>query len=75
MTSLLPRRLRSSVGVVGDEEFADAGSKRVFLLGPSHHVYLPGVALSSFAKYATPLGDIPLCLDSMSSPAVDHIPR
>ena len=45
---------------------ADIDSKRVFLLGPSHHSYLSGVALSSFAKYATPIGDIPLCLDSKS---------
>ena len=29
--------------------------KRVFLLGPSHHVYLPGCALSSTTHYETPL--------------------
>ena len=37
--------------------------KRVFLLGPSHHFYLTGCALSRFATYSTPLGDIPLDLD------------
>ncbi|KAI9797074.1 MAG: hypothetical protein M1833_005679 [Piccolia ochrophora] len=35
-------------------------AKRVFLLGPSHHAYLPGCALSSYKSYATPLGDLPL---------------
>ena len=29
--------------------------KRVFILGPSHHVYLPGCALSSTTQYETPL--------------------
>ncbi|XP_039259103.2 protein MEMO1-like [Styela clava] len=29
--------------------------KRIFILGPSHHVYLPGCALSSVQKYETPL--------------------
>nr|ODN91208.1 protein MEMO1 [Cryptococcus depauperatus CBS 7841] len=36
--------------------------KRVFLLGPSHHAYIPGVALSKFEAYDTPLGEIPLDL-------------
>ena len=35
-------------------------AKRVFLLGPSHALYLPGCALSGHAKYATPLGDLVL---------------
>lgn len=39
-------------------------SKRVFLLGPSHHVYLDGCALSRCSTYATPIGDISLDLDS-----------
>lgn len=37
-------------------------SKRVFILGPSHHVYLSDCALSSQTHYATPLGDLPLDL-------------
>ncbi|KAF9578278.1 hypothetical protein BGW38_006009, partial [Lunasporangiospora selenospora] len=32
--------------------------KRVFILGPSHHYYLPTCALSRCAKYETPLGDL-----------------
>ncbi|KAF9916444.1 hypothetical protein BX616_003718 [Lobosporangium transversale] len=32
--------------------------KRVFILGPSHHVYLPGCAISKCPKYNTPLGDL-----------------
>ncbi|GFZ50149.1 hypothetical protein JCM24511_07904 [Saitozyma sp. JCM 24511] len=38
---------------------------RVFLLGPSHHAYIDGVALSSFKAYGTPLGDIPLDLKTI----------
>ncbi|ODN78410.1 AmmeMemoRadiSam system protein B [Cryptococcus amylolentus CBS 6039] len=38
---------------------------RVILLGPSHHAYLPGVALSKFEAYETPLGDIPLDLKAI----------
>ena len=34
--------------------------KRVFVLGPSHHVYLKGCALPGLDTYATPLGDIPV---------------
>ncbi|KAK8849469.1 AmmeMemoRadiSam system protein B [Kwoniella newhampshirensis] len=37
-------------------------TKRIFLLGPSHHAYLLGVALSRFESYETPVGDIPLDL-------------
>jgi len=36
------------------------GIKRVFILGPSHHVYLDGCALSKCIEYATPLGSLPL---------------
>ncbi|GAA5973133.1 hypothetical protein JCM11641_006284 [Rhodosporidiobolus odoratus] len=34
--------------------------KRVFVLGPSHHFYLDGCALSQCDKYETPIGDLPL---------------
>ena len=37
-----------------------AGIKRVFVLGPSHHVYIDGCALTGTSWYATPLGDIPI---------------
>lgn len=42
--------------------------KRVFVLGPSHHVYLNGCALSKCKAYATPVGDLPLDLQSESHP-------
>ncbi|KXS20178.1 UPF0103-domain-containing protein [Gonapodya prolifera JEL478] len=32
--------------------------KRVFILGPSHHFYLDGCALSQCAEYETPLGNL-----------------
>ncbi|KDQ63707.1 hypothetical protein JAAARDRAFT_119658 [Jaapia argillacea MUCL 33604] len=41
------------------------GIKRVFILGPSHHVYLDGCALSRCQEYETPLGNIPLDLDTI----------
>lgn len=34
--------------------------KTVFVIGPSHHVYLNGAAIPSHDYFATPLGDIPL---------------
>ncbi|KAI9891750.1 MAG: hypothetical protein M1814_002500 [Vezdaea aestivalis] len=36
-------------------------AKRIFLLGPSHHFYLNGAALTSHTSYSTPLG--PLIVD------------
>lgn len=36
----------------------------MFVLGPSHHVYLDGCALSTCSDYTTPLG--PLTLDHES---------
>ncbi|KAK0526831.1 hypothetical protein OC834_004665 [Tilletia horrida] len=37
-----------------------SGIKRVFVLGPSHHVYLDGCALSICDEYETPIGALPL---------------
>ncbi|KII93516.1 hypothetical protein PLICRDRAFT_49554 [Plicaturopsis crispa FD-325 SS-3] len=37
-----------------------AGIKRVFILGPSHHVYIDGCTLSKSKDYETPLGNLPL---------------
>ncbi|TDL28485.1 UPF0103-domain-containing protein [Rickenella mellea] len=37
-----------------------SGIKRVFILGPAHHVYMDGCALSTFQYYDTPLGSLPL---------------
>jgi predicted class III extradiol MEMO1 family dioxygenase len=39
--------------------------KRVFILGPSHHLYLEGCALSKCKEYETPIGNLPLDLNSM----------
>lgn len=36
------------------------GIKRVFLLGPSHHVFLRKCALSRADAYRTPVGDLPI---------------
>jgi len=43
-----------------------AGIKRVFILGPSHHVYLEGCALSKCTSYETPIGDLPLDLETIA---------
>lgn len=40
-------------------------SKRVFILGPSHHLYIQGCALSKCKEYKTPIGNLPLDLESM----------
>lgn len=37
---------------------------RVFILGPSHHVYLDGCALPSAVEYETPLGNLQIDTDS-----------
>lgn len=36
----------------------DRNSKKVFLLGPSHHHYLTKAALSRCTQYATPIGNL-----------------
>lgn len=41
------------------------GIKRVFILGPSHHLYLEGCALSTCKEYDTPIGKLPLDLDTI----------
>lgn len=33
-------------------------SKKVFLIGPSHHVYLTKCALTQCSEYETPLGNL-----------------
>lgn len=37
---------------------ANCSSKKVFLLGPSHHHYLTKAALSRCTHYATPIGNL-----------------
>lgn len=44
--------------------FTDSSSKRIFLLGPSHHYPLATIALPELTKYATPLSSDPLPLDT-----------
>ncbi|WP_428357044.1 AmmeMemoRadiSam system protein B [Methyloprofundus sp.] len=41
--------------------------KRVVLLGPSHRVRVTGLALSSATAFKTPLGEIPLDTEAISS--------
>ncbi|KAF8609106.1 UPF0103-domain-containing protein [Ceratobasidium sp. AG-I] len=43
------------------------GIKRVFILGPSHHVYLDGCALSKCSSYETPIGSLPLDLETIAT--------
>ncbi|GAA5953884.1 hypothetical protein JCM8115_004186 [Rhodotorula mucilaginosa] len=40
--------------------------QRVFVLGPSHHVYLDGCALSRCSAYETPIGQLPLDLETIN---------
>jgi AmmeMemoRadiSam system protein B len=40
-----------------------SNAKHIFLLGPSHRRYLSGCALSTYSRYATPLGDLKLDQD------------
>ncbi|KAF9481387.1 UPF0103-domain-containing protein [Pholiota conissans] len=42
-----------------------ANIKSVFILGPSHHYYLEGCALSKCKEYQTPIGTLPLDLDTI----------
>ncbi|KAF1990346.1 UPF0103-domain-containing protein [Aulographum hederae CBS 113979] len=37
-----------------------SNAKRIFLLGPSHHIHLPDCALSKCDEYETPLGNLKL---------------
>ncbi|KAI9207081.1 putative dioxygenase [Polychytrium aggregatum] len=41
--------------------------ERVFILGPSHHVYLNGCALSRCDEYETPLGNLKIDKDAIAS--------
>lgn len=42
------------------------GITRVFILGPSHHFYMNGCALSSCEEYETPIGNLPLDQDTIN---------
>lgn len=42
-------------------------SKRIFILGPSHHLYLDSCALSACEFYSTPLGKLTLDTEVLSA--------
>lgn len=42
----------------------DLGIERVFLFGPSHHKYFPGCTLTYVDEYNTPMGPIPVDVES-----------
>ncbi|TGZ83916.1 UPF0103-domain-containing protein [Ascodesmis nigricans] len=42
-------------------------AKRVFILGPSHHVYMDGCALSACTTYQTPLGNLAIDTETIAS--------
>lgn len=44
--------------------FVSHFSSRIFLLGPSHHFYTPKCALSTATVYKTPIGDLPVDVES-----------
>jgi len=43
---------------VCEETLVGCVSRRVFVLGPAHHVHLTGCALSSTQTYRTPIYDL-----------------
>lgn len=47
--------------------------RRVVLLGPAHRVPFRGLALSSAAAFATPLGNVPLDTDAL--PLLEELPQ
>ncbi len=47
--------------------------KRVFILGPSHHVRLSGCALSSVAKYRTPFYDLTIDAQGKNSTLLQNL--
>lgn len=63
-TAVWTSKLCASVFSALEEMVLNSSRERVFILGPSHHVYLTGCALSRCTEYATPLGSLPLDLAS-----------
>ncbi|QBZ64637.1 hypothetical protein PoMZ_06335 [Pyricularia oryzae] len=45
--------------------FDVSAAKRIFVLGPSHTYYLSGCALTTYATYETPLGNLRVDLDTI----------
>jgi AmmeMemoRadiSam system protein B len=54
-------------------------AKRVFILGPSHTYYLEGCAVTTYEKYATPLGNLTVDRDTIQrvkeAAQMEDIPR
>ncbi|KAJ2740820.1 hypothetical protein GGI20_005599 [Coemansia sp. BCRC 34301] len=48
------------------KSISTAGIKRVFILGPSHHVYLRRCAFTQCTEYQTPLGSISVDRDTIA---------
>ncbi|HEY3320977.1 MAG TPA: AmmeMemoRadiSam system protein B [Planctomycetota bacterium] len=46
---------------------------RVVLLGPAHHIFVRGLALSSASAFATPLGDVPI--DAAAIEQIKSLPQ
>ena len=44
---------------------AEGNYSKVLVIAPSHHIPFRGIALSEFDTYRTPLGDIPVDMDSV----------
>lgn len=61
-----------AIAVAGIRLLPSSGLRRVLILCPAHHVYLRGMALSSAARFATPLGEIPL--DRAALATLTHLP-
>jgi hypothetical protein len=56
----IPIRSSETAGLI------EGSSNRVFILGPSHHYYLQGCALSKYTEYQTPVGNLPIDVESKS---------
>lgn len=61
-------------GVVAARAYARLGELRgrilrVVLLGPSHRVYVRGLALPEVERFVTPLGEVPLHRAGMQQPS------
>jgi len=50
---------------VAAAERAGSPLRRVFILGPSHHVHIAGCALSEATECATPIGPLPVDVDTV----------
>ncbi|KAG8206310.1 DUF52 domain-containing protein [Trichophyton interdigitale] len=47
-------------------------AKRIFLIGPSHHLHLTTIAVPQLTEYLTPLSPMPLPLDTEMLAKIEH---